>query len=444
MDTKSFKFFIFFILIIFFAAIAYIGFGIFHTISANKIILEDHFSTLTGNITALAKNDSPLSASFAEQLENELSSDPYVNCLILSDKDSVFFAWPTDSTHLYMNEISGNPEILDNSPSIQTYSSTIQLNESNAITVTTALNAILKSEFYTICSRAFIIILAGTIFDFLLLLYVSLFSSKSKEMDQTLEDIEEEINTIANKKNETTTENNKTQKDMADYDDKPIMAAKEKKGKKARKNNNIKQNDVEKPESKSQKAQNEQISNTNEKTVNATEDPAGLFSDKTGFGWESYLEPRLDAELIRAASNEMDLSLFVINIKDFDKNSPVSKDICASLLNFFKYKDMIFEYGESGFAGILVNIDIDGAMAASEVLYSELTSALEKNSCNFEFGIGLTTRSLRLITGARLLKEATKAAEKAMDEETLPIVAYRVNHEKSKQYLANETEKYVS
>ena len=178
MDTKSFRFFIIFILIIFFAAIAYIGFGIFHTISANTIILEDHFSTLTGNITSLAKNDSPLSASFAEQLENELSSDPYVNCLILSDKDSVFFAWPTDSTHLFMNETNGNPEILENSPSIKIYSSTIQLNSSNVITVTTALNTILKSEFYTICSRAFIIILAGTIFDFLLLLYVFLFSSK--------------------------------------------------------------------------------------------------------------------------------------------------------------------------------------------------------------------------------------------------------------------------
>ena len=443
MDTKSFRFFIIFILIIFFAAIAYIGFGIFHTISANTIILEDHFSTLTGNITSLVKNDSPLSASFAEQLENELSSDPYVNCLILSDKDSVFFAWPTDSTHLFMNETNGNPEILENSPSIKIFSSTIQLNSSNVITVTTALNTILKSEFYTICSRAFIIILAGTIFDFLLLLYVSLFSSKSKEMDQTLDEIEEEINTIAGKKNETTAESKNTQKNMAD-DDKTINAAKVKKGKKVADKNNIKQKDVEKHESKYQKAQNEQNSNSQEKGSNPSDDPAGLFSDKTGFGWESYLEPRLDAELIRAASNEMDLSLFVINIKGFDKESPVSKDICNSLLNFFKYKDMIFEYGESGFAGILVNIDIDGAMAASEVLYSDLISVFEKNSCDFEFGIGLTTRSLRLITGARLLKEATKAADKAMDEETLPIVAYRVNHEKSKQYLADETEKYVS
>ncbi len=441
MDTKSFKFFIFFVLIIFFVALVYLGIGVFHTISANSVVLEDHFSDLTGKIVTLSKNNSPLSATFTNEIEKELSADPYISCITLSDSDSVFYAWPADSTHLIMNDLTGNPEIIADTPALKTFSVTMQLNNSNGITVTAALNTILKSEFYTVCSRAFIIVLAGTIFDFLLLLYVSLFSNKSKDMDQTLEDIEDEINTIAGKKNVSASQ--------AQVKQEPVVE-------KAAENPNPTQ-EAEKPvenasikEKKAQKKLNEK-NEKKEKVVKAknepestSDDPAGLFSDKTGFGWESYLEPRLDAELIRAASNEMDLTLFVINIKELDKDSSVSKDICESLLNFFKYKDMIFEYGESGFAGIFINMDIESAMAASEVLYSEIISAFEKNGCHLNFGIGLTTRSLRLITGSRLLNEATKASEKALEEKTLPIVAYRVNHEKTKQYLAEETERYVS
>ncbi len=441
MDTKSFKFFIFFVLIIFLVALVYLGIGVFHTISANSVVLEDHFSDLTGKIVTLSKNNSPLSATFTNEIEKELSADPYISCITLSDSDSVFYAWPADSTHLIMNDLTGNPEIIADTPALKTFSVTMQLNNSNGITVTAALNTILKSEFYTVCSRAFIIVLAGTIFDFLLLLYVSLFSNKSKDMDQTLEDIEDEINTIAGKKNVSASQ--------AQVKQEPVVE-------KAAENPNPTQ-EAEKPvenasikEKKAQKKLNEK-NEKKEKVVKAknepestSDDPAGLFSDKTGFGWESYLEPRLDAELIRAASNEMDLTLFVINIKELDKDSSVSKDICESLLNFFKYKDMIFEYGESGFAGIFINMDIESAMAASEVLYSEIISAFEKNGCHLNFGIGLTTRSLRLITGSRLLNEATKASEKALEEKTLPIVAYRVNHEKTKQYLAEETERYVS
>lgn len=441
MDTKSFKFFIFFVLIIFLVALVYLGIGVFHTISANSVVLEDHFSDLTGKIVTLSKNNSPLSATFTNQIEKELSADPYISCITLSDSDSVFYAWPADSTHLIMNDLTGNPEIIADTPALKTFSVTMQLNNSNGITVTAALNTILKSEFYTVCSRAFIIVLAGTIFDFLLLLYVSLFSNKSKDMNQTLEDIEDEINTIAGKKNVSASQ--------AQVKQEPVVE-------KAAENPNPTQ-EAEKPvenasikEKKAQKKLNEK-NEKKEKVVKAknepestSDDPAGLFSDKTGFGWESYLEPRLDAELIRAASNEMDLTLFVINIKELDKDSSVSKDICESLLNFFKYKDMIFEYGESGFAGIFINMDIESAMAASEVLYSEIISAFEKNGCHLNFGIGLTTRSLRLITGSRLLNEATKASEKALEEKTLPIVAYRVNHEKTKQYLAEETERYVS
>ncbi len=410
MNTKSFRFFVIFILIIFLAAVAYFVFGIFHTISANSTILNDRFSELSGKIISLADETSPFSVSFSNQLETELSENPYISCITLSDSSSAFFAWPADSSHFVINQ-SGSPEISVSTPTLKTFSEIIQTSYGE-ITISAALNTILKSEFYTVCSRTFIIILAGTVFDFLLLIYLALFTqSSSKEMNKTLEDIEEEINTIAGKNEPKETVQPKAA-ETKQAETKPVEEKKI----------------VEKEEA-------EQADSS---------DPAGLFSEKSGFGWESYLKPRLDAELIRAASNEMDLSLFIINIQDIDKDSPAFNAVCETMLEFFQYKDMVFEYGESGFAGILVNTNIDGAMAASELLYTNLKDIFNEYECNASCGIGLTTRSLRLITGARLLNEAKKAAEKAMGEKTLPIVAFRVNHEKSKQYLADSAERFVS
>ena len=257
----------------------------------------------------------------------------------------------------------------------------------------------------------------------MLLVYLALSTQKtdadekaaSREMEETLEDIEEEINTITGKTKSESTDQHQAKQAKT----KPVV---------------LKQ---------ASKSEPEQV-NYADRVDNNSSDPSGLFSEKSGFGWESYLEPRLDAELIRSASNEMDLALFIIRIHQLDKDSPVFTAVCEVLQDFFQYKDMIFEFGDSGFAGILVNTDIDGAMNASEVLYTKLKDVFTEYEINPVFGIGLTTRSLRLITGVRLLNEAKKAAEKAMEEKTLPIVAFRVNHEKTKQYLAESAEKYVS
>ena len=67
----------------------------------------------------------------------------------------------------------------------------------------------------------------------------------------------------------------------------------------------------------------------------ATAEPAGLFSPTTGFGWESYLEERLDSELIRSASAEEDIGLMMIRIQGMDKSDPRSTAIYEKLLEFY-------------------------------------------------------------------------------------------------------------
>jgi PleD family two-component response regulator len=106
-------------------------------------------------------------------------------------------------------------------------------------------------------------------------------------------------------------------------------------------------------------------------------------------------------------------------------------------LERFKFRDLVFEYGTNGFAAILQGMNLDRAMALSQDLYTQISALLVNNQMNNKFGIGITTRSLRLITGNRLIDEAQQALNKAFDEEGLPIVAFRVNPEKYRQYLSD-------
>ena len=164
----------------------------------------------------------------------------------------------------------------------------------------------------------------------------------------------------------------------------------------------------------------------------------GLFSAVSGFGWENYFEPRLDSELVRAASSEQDVSLFMIKLPELNKRSEAAEEIYQVILDFFKYRDMIFEYKDDSFAGIHINMNLENAINYAEQLFINLYSIFERYNLASKIGIGISTRSMRLVPGNRLIGEAEQAAEKALEEESMPIVAFKVNHEKYRDYISEE------
>ena len=68
----------------------------------------------------------------------------------------------------------------------------------------------------------------------------------------------------------------------------------------------------------------------------------------------------------------------------------------------------------------------------------ECPQIFEAQNISSKIGIGISTRSMRLVPGNRLISEAEQAAQKALDEETMPIVAFKVNHEKYREYVSDE------
>ncbi len=174
-----------------------------------------------------------------------------------------------------------------------------------------------------------------------------------------------------------------------------------------------------------------------ERPVNPPKGPEGLFSPVSGIGWESYLEVRLDSELERAASSEQDLALTLIRIPGVVHTDLVSRKIIRILVETFKFRDLIFEYGTDGFALIMQNVDLDRAMAVAEDLYTEIGQVFADLEFDAPVRIGITTRTARLLPAARMIEEALGAAKKAEEEPDLPIVAFRANPEKYRNFVSD-------
>lgn len=164
--------------------------------------------------------------------------------------------------------------------------------------------------------------------------------------------------------------------------------------------------------------------------------PEGLFSPVTGIGWEQYLEERLDAELVRAASSEQDLALMIVRVSGLRHTDLLARKIASILLETITFRDMIFEYGMDGFAGVLQNVNLDVAMKTAEKIFSRVDETLIELSSDSGIALGLTTRTARLLPAARMIQEAAAAAKKAQDEPNLPIVAFRANPEKYRAFVA--------
>ena len=179
--------------------------------------------------------------------------------------------------------------------------------------------------------------------------------------------------------------------------------------------------------------QNEQASPA-EQPSSSNEKAKGLFSSKTGLGWEQYLESRLSFELRRAASYDQDLVLVLLEDPQFRKDSNKYRSVAQLLLKHFTFQDMLFEYRDDGYAVILPNTELDPAIREVEKFYKE-TCASKTTEC--KLASGLSSRNGRLINGTRLIAEASRALSKAMSDPQTPIIAFRSDPEKYRQFIAS-------
>lgn len=148
---------------------------------------------------------------------------------------------------------------------------------------------------------------------------------------------------------------------------------------------------------------------------------------------ENYFEEKLEYELGRATSAEQDLSLIIFKLTNVNESE--LQEVAKILLAQFKIKEMLFQISGLGFVVILHDANLDTSMEAAEIAYSNIAESIGPK----KLGIGITTRSSRLVSAMRLVEEANSAVEKAFENSDAPIVAFRPDPKAYKDYLRDYT-----
>ena len=463
MDSKKFKIFTISIIVILALSGIFFLSGIILNASKGAKESQDSFVEITKEITSLADDYGILTENFLTQTENILIKEEYLNAITIQKDKVVFFAYPI-SSKLLKTDDAGNAFIQSSSPLQKVFTKNSYLLNGETLTFSVAYNTILPTQIFYLGKISFLIILICVILTFIAIPYIKMNESQNKSISkESVEkcDIENNSNPLSEEKINYLEENGFYEEELEDNENPVFYDENEEFGDNENNNFQAKKFDQDEIVENNEdfdseildeiKSENnfsnedefysqEELKDEDEIPLKFTKknDPMGLFSGITGFGWESYFEPRLDSELVRATSSEQDVSLFIITLPEMNKRSKAAEEVYQVILDFFKYRDMIFEYKDDSFAGIHINMNLENAITYAEQLFINLYSIFEAQNISSKIGIGISTRSMRLVPGNRLISEAEQAAPKALDEETMPLVAVKVNHEKYREYVSDE------
>jgi len=163
----------------------------------------------------------------------------------------------------------------------------------------------------------------------------------------------------------------------------------------------------------------------------------GLTSPQTGLGWADYLEPRLKAELERAASSDADISFALVRIDEASVDSrlpAVYAQVAGILKESFPLRDLIFEEGEDSYCLILPELDVDAAVRQLDDVRSRLTDRPVEGR-NRTVSVGVASRGGRLIDQDVLREEAQVAVTKAAREGGNQVVGFRADAARFRETL---------
>jgi hypothetical protein len=165
-----------------------------------------------------------------------------------------------------------------------------------------------------------------------------------------------------------------------------------------------------------------------------------LYSPASDVGWESYLPDRLTAELDRSASFEQDLVLMLIRIDGVTSEMPAYRKTADLLVDFFTFRDMIFEREKDGFAIILPNITVENGLRMANDFIRKAESTLETSSSGDRpISVGLSSRAGRLIRAATILKEAESALARVETEKGSTVVAFKPDVDRYRSFISSQT-----
>jgi GGDEF domain-containing protein len=424
MKNKFISIYSTFAILVIIASVILFSVSIFNENQTGKAEAEKSFSWISREIVETSLSNGFMTDSFISNLTDICRKSQLLRAVVINTPSGALFSWPSDNPAILYNA-DGTARIVGSSLFVQIFSSRLDIGDgsSGSVVITASLDVLPRDAIFIAGRSSFLIILALLLATIVLLVFyipgkpaVEINKKESPSTPHVSTENKADTSGIsltsapANEIIDETTFPNDDLSDVA----RPIETVGER---------IIDEEDFGEPE----------IGTVTQTNV----EPEGLFSPVTGMGWEQYLAERLDAELVRAASSEQDLTLVILRIAGLLHTDEILKKIASSLLETFRFRDMVFEFGNNGFAGILQNVSLDEAMKTAENLYAGIDSILMDTSFEGQITIGITTRTARLLPASRMIEEASSAARKAEEEPSLPIVAFRANPEKYRDFIVN-------
>jgi hypothetical protein len=91
--------------------------------------------------------------------------------------------------------------------------------------------------------------------------------------------------------------------------------------------------------------------------------------------------------------------------------------------------DLLFEHKDDCIVAIKISMNVDEALKLAEKLYTDICNIINSKNCR----IGISSRSIRMVSGDRLILEAEQAIEHS--DTSSPVIAFRVDSEKYRQLM---------
>ena len=401
------------IAIVYFLTIVLFGASLVLLYQEGNTRWDDRFNDIVRKIASVSAIAEPGSQQFNRGLTDALSDIDNIAALQIFSGNNLILSYPS------------NIEDIPSGTSLFLRPKSTKINtKTTTLTITASIYLLTPDAMLQHCAIAFFIILAATIA--LIIYMVSLpqevverqTEAKTLTFTNTLSSAETprmEVQTA--KPASFTTENS------SDTEQEEVVETK-----------------VEQEAVVEQKAAVVEPKETAEKPTEQTSSENGLFSPATGFGWQAYMKPRLESELERAAAADLDLTLMTVHVPGLVTDNPAKKELLEAIRETAGFNDLVFENGNDGCC-IIMGFDIDTALKRAEMLYDKLERELAFENLTCKPAIGLSSRSLRLISAERLANESEQALKHAMKEEGKQIIAFRVNPDKYRNFLAGEVQK---
>ena len=154
-----------------------------------------------------------------------------------------------------------------------------------------------------------------------------------------------------------------------------------------------------------------------------------LTSPRTGLVWAEYLEPRLRAEISRAAAADQDLAIAKVRIDEpfIDAKLPlVHAHIAGMLKDNFPLNALIFETGNDSCTLLMPDSDVDAAVRSLEA-FRKTVAATKIEGRERTLSVGASSRGGRLIEAGTLLEEIEVSLVKASREGGNQVIGFRAD-----------------